>query len=91
MEPKEVLEELRTLMVGRLKFDPARAAELTEDTPLPKGVDGSAGLDSLDFIELSLAIEDRFGIAMDDLQDAEQHFASLDSLSRFVSSRLGGA
>ena len=53
MEPKEVLDELKTILVTRLKFDPRRAAEVTEDTALPKGVEGSIGLDSLDFIELS--------------------------------------
>ena len=45
MEPKEVLDELKAILVSRLKFDPRRAAETTEATPLPKGVDGSIGLD----------------------------------------------
>ena len=36
------------------------------ETPLPKGVDGAIGLDSLDFIELSIAIEERFAVAMDE-------------------------
>ena len=47
MEEKEVLDELKTILVARLKFDPRRAAETTESTPLPKGVAGSIGLDSL--------------------------------------------
>ena len=44
MEPKEVLDELKTILVSRLKFDPRRAAETTETTALPKGVEGSIGL-----------------------------------------------
>ena len=56
MELKEVVDELKSILVTRLKFDPRRAAEITVDTPLPKGVEGSIGLDSLDFIELSIAI-----------------------------------
>ena len=60
MTQKEVLDELKGLVVERLKFDPRRAAEMTLETTLPKGVDGSLGLDSLDFIELSVAIEERF-------------------------------
>ena len=36
MEPKEVLDELKTILVARLKFDPRRAAETTEATALPK-------------------------------------------------------
>jgi acyl carrier protein len=61
MQEKEVLDELKTILVTRLKFDPRRAAEMTSDTPLPRGVEGGAGLDSLDFIELSIALEERFG------------------------------
>ena len=48
MTQKEVLDELKGLVVERLKFDPRRAAEMTLETTLPKGVEGSLGLDSLD-------------------------------------------
>lgn len=87
MEPKEVKDELTALLVSRLKFDPARAAEVTVDTTLPKGVDGSLGLDSLDFIELGIAIEERFGIVMDESQDLTEHFASVATLCRFIAER----
>ena len=80
MEAKEVFDELKAILVVRLKFDPRRAAEVAETTPLPKGVEGSIGLDSLDFIELSIAIEERFGIVMDESQDLAEHFASIDTL-----------
>ncbi len=90
MEAKEVLDELKTLLVTRLKFDPRRAADTNETTPLPKGVEGSIGLDSLDFIELSIAIEERFGIPMDESEDLTPHFASFDSLSRFIAGKLRG-
>jgi acyl carrier protein len=86
---KEVLDELKVIAVERLRFDPRRAAEMTLDTTLPKDVDGSLGLDSLDFIELSVAIEERFGIVIDERQDLTQEFLSLDSLSRFILGKLG--
>ena len=88
MERKEILDELKAILVSRLKFDPKRASETAMETPLPKGVDGSIGLDSLDFIELSIAIEERFGIVMDESQDLAEHFASFDTLTRFVASRM---
>jgi acyl carrier protein len=91
MEPKEVLDELKTILVTRLKFDAGRAAETTQATPLPKGVEGSIGLDSLDFIELSIAIEERFGIPMDESEDLVPHFASFETLSRFISGKLRAA
>lgn len=89
MTQKEVLDELKGLVVERLKFDPRRAAEMTLETTLPKGIDGSLGLDSLDFIELSVAIEERFGIVIDEGHDLTEEFLSLDSLSRFILAKTG--
>jgi acyl carrier protein len=88
METDKVLAELKDIMVERLKFDPVRAAGLTLDTVLPKGMDGSLGLDSLDFIEMSIAIEERFGLVMDESQELEPHFESLGTLAAYISSRL---
>lgn len=89
MTQKEILDELKTIVVERLRFDPLRAAEMTLETTLPKGVEGSLGLDSLDFIELSVGIEERFGITIDETQDLSDEFLSLDSLSRFILARTG--
>lgn len=90
MEPKEVLDELRAILVTRLKFDAARIADITMETTLPKGLEGSLGLDSLDFIELSSAIEERFGIVIDESEDLAPHFQSMDALSRFVCIKAAG-
>ena len=84
MTQEEVVEELRAIVIERLRFDPTRAAEMTLETTLPKGVEGSLGLDSLDFIELSVALEERFGLVIDETQDLSAEFQSLDSLSRFI-------
>ena len=91
MEAKEVFDELKTILVARLKFDPRRAAEVAESTPLPKGVEGSIGLDSLDFIELSIAIEETFGVVLDESEELTAHFASFETLARFIVSRRGPA
>ena len=89
MTQKEVVDELRTIIVERLRFDPRQAALMTIETTFPKGVDGSLGLDSLDFIELSVAIEERFGIVIDETQDLTNEFLSFETLSRFILSKIG--
>ena len=89
MTPKEVLDELKAIVVERLRFDPRRAADLTLETTLPKGVPGSLELDSLDFIELSVAIEERFGIVIDEAQDLTEEFLSFESLTRFILAKTG--
>ena len=89
MTQKEVLDELKAIVVERLRFDPRRAADMTLETTLPKGVEGSLGLDSLDFIELSVAMEDRFGITVEEGKDLADEFYSFDSLSRYILAKMG--
>ena len=60
---------------------------MRSETLLPKGLEGSLGLDSLDFIELSVAIEERFGVMVDESEDLAPHFESLDTLSRYICAR----
>jgi len=91
MTPADVLEEVRTIFVERLKFKPARAASFTMETTLPKGMEGSLGFDSLDFIELSFALEERFGIVIDDPEDLAPHFQSMETLARFICSKVSAA
>ncbi len=91
MDDQAVLDELRDIIVTRLRFPAAAAARLTPETPLPKGVEGSLGLDSLDFIELAVALEERFGILVPEGEAAETHFATLGALARFVAAGGGSA
>ncbi|GAB7530844.1 phosphopantetheine-binding protein [Pseudomonas sp. 3A(2025)] len=46
------------------------------------------GLDSVDALELGLAIQKRYGIKIDaEAKDTRSHFTSVDSLAAFVSAR----
>ena len=89
MERDKLLEELKDIMVERLKFEPSRLPHLSLATVLPKDIEGSLGLDSLDFIELSIGIEERFGFVIDEAQNLEAHFRSLGTLVEYINSRLG--
>ncbi len=91
MTQQEVLDKLKAILMVRLRFDPHRAAQITLETTLPKTVEGSLGLDSLDILELLLGIEEEFKIVIDEREDLTAEFFSLDSLSRFVLSKAGRA
>jgi len=91
MDAQAIRGEIEDIIVKRLKFEPRRLAELTLDTPLPKGVEGSLGLDSLDFIELSIALEERFGVIVQEEDEIVQHFATLGTLVNFVRAQRGAA
>ena len=90
MDDQAIIAELRDIIVKRLRFDPTRLTGLTAATPLPKGVDGALGLDSLDFIELSIALEERFGIVIQEGEDVVAHFGTFGALVRFVGARAQG-
>jgi len=90
VENGKVLDAIKTLLVERLKFDPARAADVTLHTSLPKGIEGSLGLDSLDFIELAMGIEERCGVIIDDQEDLAPHFKSVSALVDFIAARQIG-
>jgi acyl carrier protein len=89
MDAQEIFEQLKAILVERLSFDPRRAAALTLTTALPKGSGDSLELDSLDFIEISLGIEERFGVVMDEREDLAPHFQTLGTLTDYVRSHLG--
>jgi len=91
MDERSIIGELRDMIVKRLRFDPARLTGLTADTPLPKGVEGALGFDSLDFIELSIALEERFGIVIQEGEDVATHFGTFGALVHFVATRAQGA
>jgi acyl carrier protein len=90
VERQEILDAIKTVLVERLKFDATRAADVTVDTALPKGIEESLGLDSLDFIELAMGIEERCGVMIDDQEDLTPHFKSVGSLIDYISSRQIG-
>jgi acyl carrier protein len=90
MDERAIIGELRDIIVKRLRFDPARLTGLTAETPLPRGVEGALGLDSLDFIELSIALEERFGIVIQEGEDVAAHFGTFGALVRFVGARAQG-
>ena len=44
------------------------------------------GLDSIDALELGIAIKKKFLVDLDVEQDVKEHFASVDSLAAYISS-----
>ena len=56
--------------------------EIAEETPLFGP--GSVGLDSLDALQLTVAIEQQYGIVINDAQVARQALQSLGTLRRWL-------
>jgi acyl carrier protein len=75
--------EIAALVVESLNLEDVDAAKLDASTPL---FGGGLGLDSLDMLEISLVIQQRYGVKLkaDDPHN-EAIFASLQSLAAHLS------
>ncbi len=82
------LDDLKKLIVEScvLKVKPD---DIGDDTPLFGP--GSIGLDSLDALQLTVAIEQHYGIAINDAAVARQAMQSLGSLRRWMAEQPGPA
>ena len=74
-------EEIKRLIVERLRLDGVEPSSIEDDQPL---FGGGLGLDSVDALELVVGIEQRYGLILqgDDLDRAV--FSSVASLAEFV-------
>lgn len=79
----ELKLELKKLILKAANLDDVEPEEIEDDAPL--FVEG-LGLDSIDALELSVALESKYGINISDSETARAAFASIDTLSEFVAS-----
>jgi acyl carrier protein len=85
MPTRQLEAEIQELVVSSLALEDVRPADI--DPTLPLFVDG-LGLDSIDALELGLALQKRYGVHMSsDSQETRRHFASIRALASFVSAQ----
>ena len=77
------LEEVKTLLIDVLNLGPA-GASLNADSPL---LGSLPELDSMAVVTLIGALDEHFGIAIDDDDISASTFATLGSLAAFVEER----
>ncbi len=81
--------EIKHLIIDALGLEDLGLDDIIADQPL---FGEGLGLDSVDALELGLAIQKRFGIKIDaDAKDTRKHFANVDSLAAFVSANRATA
>ena len=77
--------EIKHLNIEALGLEDMAAEDIAADLTL---FGEGLGLDSVDALELGLAIQKRFGIKIDaEAKDTRQHFANVASLAAFVASK----
>ena len=74
--------EVKQLIIDTLELEDIEVNEIVDSEPL--FVEG-LGLDSIDALELGIAIQKKYGIKMDaETQDTREYFASVNALVNFI-------
>ncbi len=75
-------QELATLLVESLNLDGVAPAQIAPDAPL---FGGELGLDSIDALEIALAVSKRYGFQLrSDNEDNQRIFGSLRALAAHI-------
>lgn len=79
---EQLKAELKQLIINSLELEDISADDIDDAAPL--FVDG-LGLDSIDALELGLAIKKRYNIKIDaNEKQTQQHFASINNLAAYI-------
>jgi acyl carrier protein len=78
---QELEQEIKALIIETLNLEDIAVADIDSEAPL--FVEG-LGLDSIDALELGLAIQKRYGIVLGDSEEGREHFGSVRRLATFV-------
>ena len=79
----------KNLIITTLKLDGIRPEDIPDDEPLI----GSPrfGLDSIDALELVLALEKEFGVKIGSSEESRQALATVNTLAAYLRARAPGA
>lgn len=78
----ELVEELKQLIIDALQLENVSALDIDAAAPL---FNEGMGLDSIDALELGVALQQRFGLRFDsNSEETRRHFASVTALAAFV-------
>jgi acyl carrier protein len=84
LEPAGLSWRLKELIVSRLKLDGVKPADIGDETPL---FGEGLGLDSIDALELVLAVEQTFGIRIEDEEVGRKALGSVSALCGFLEAK----
>ncbi|NMK50312.1 phosphopantetheine-binding protein [Achromobacter sp. Bel] len=77
--------ELKMLVIESLGLEDMTPADIASDAQL---FGDGLGLDSVDALELGLAVQKRYGITIDpETRNMREHFTSINSLAAFVAAQ----
>ena len=80
--PEKLETELKQLIIDELVLEDVTVADIESGEPL---FGDGLGLDSIDALEIAIALEERYGVKIgEDPEENQRLFASVESLAAFV-------
>ncbi len=79
--PDDLVGELKKLIIGTLKLEEVTPEDIADDGRL---FGDGLGLDSIDALELVVALEKTYGVVIQDSEVGERVFRSVNTLAAFV-------
>jgi len=77
--------EIKELIIATLSLEDIQADDIDAEAAL---FNDGLGLDSIDALELGLALQKRYGLSLSaESQETRQHFASVRALAAFVAAQ----
>lgn len=81
-------QELKAFVIETMNLEDITAADIGDDTPL--FADEGLGLDSIDALELVLALKKTYGIVLEaNDEKARQHLRSVSTLATLIQANRG--
>ena len=81
MDRAALLLEIKRVIISELDLRGRTEADIGDDEPL---FGGRFGLDSLDALQLAMAVEERFGVKIPEGEKAKSVFQSVSAMADFV-------
>ena len=80
-DPAPLRADLKELLIRKLRLRDVNPGSITDTEPLMLG---PLGLDSIDILELALAVEERYGVKISDEELGKKAFRSITALADFI-------
>lgn len=81
---EELKQQIKDMIVRDLKLQGVEANDIKDDDPL---FEEGLGLDSLDAVELVVLVQKHFGVQIEDMDEGQAAFRSVNSLAQFIDER----
>jgi acyl carrier protein len=85
---EELKKQIKEIIVRDLKLQGVKPEEIGDQAPL---FEEGLGLDSLDAVELVVLVQKHFGVQIEDMDEGQAAFRSVDTLAQFIEKRRGAS